>query len=52
MIKHYRKQSKGGPVKRSSKGRVCKKYGCRQRLSIYNLDKYCNVHRSEFTDLN
>ena len=49
---HHRKKSKSGPVKSLGKGRVCKKFKCSQRLSIYNLDEYCNVHRNEYLALN
>jgi len=42
-----RKIKKSGPAKSFGSGRVCKKKGCRQRLSIYNSEEYCNVHRGE-----
>jgi len=44
---HFRKTKRGGQVKKFASGRVCKKTGCKQRLSIYNSEEYCNVHRRE-----
>jgi hypothetical protein len=38
---------KNGAIKRFKMGRVCKKHGCRQRLSIYNSEVYCHVHYRE-----
>jgi len=32
-------------IKVSRKGRVCKLAACRNILSIYNHDYYCNLHR-------
>ena len=31
--------------------KICKKYKCKQRLSVYNSEEYCNVHHIEFLDL-
>ncbi len=45
---HSRKTQRKGPVPRFKMGRVCKKFGCKQRLSIYNSEAYCNVHVKEF----
>ena len=36
--------------KQYGKGRVCKKFGCKKRLSIYNSEQYCHVHRKELRD--
>jgi hypothetical protein len=33
------------------KGRICKKYRCKQALSIYNAEIYCHVHRREFMNV-
>jgi hypothetical protein len=41
---YYRKTRKTEPPRRFKKGRVCKKYGCGQRLSVYNSELYCHVH--------
>ncbi len=43
-----RKTKKSGPLKKFKKGRVCKKYGCRHRLSVYNSEIYCYIHLNEF----
>jgi len=45
-----KKAKRSGPVKRFSSGRICKKYKCKQRLSIYNSDEHCHAHRKEFLD--
>ncbi|MFA5262123.1 MAG: hypothetical protein WC450_12940 [Candidatus Omnitrophota bacterium] len=42
-----KKTHKGRFHKRLEKGRVCKKYGCKHRLSVYNSEVYCNVHHGE-----
>ncbi len=41
---------KKDPPKQYGKGRVCKKFGCKKRLSVYNSEQYCHVHRKEFQD--
>ena len=41
---------KKDPPKQYGKGRVCKKFGCKKRLSVYNSEQYCHVHRKEFRD--
>lgn len=41
------KTRKNGPIQRFKMGRVCKKFGCKQRLSIYNPDEFCNIHSKE-----
>lgn len=38
---------KSGTIKRFGVGRVCRKYGCKHRLSVYNLEEYCNIHHGE-----
>jgi len=43
-----RKTKKSGPINKHKAGRVCKKHGCRQRLSVYNPEEYCHAHRREF----
>lgn len=43
-----RKVRRNTPVKKSKGGRVCKKFGCKQRLSVYNAQEYCHAHQSEF----
>ena len=42
-----RKTRKTGPGKKFSGGRTCKKNGCKQKLSTYNAEEYCNLHRGE-----
>lgn len=42
-----KKTNQSRSIKKHAKGRVCKKYGCHKRLSIYNADEYCYVHRME-----
>jgi hypothetical protein len=42
-----RKIKKKGPIPKFKGGRVCKKLGCKQRLSIYNSEEYCHVHQRE-----
>ncbi|MGE0269446.1 MAG: hypothetical protein AB7S78_13430 [Candidatus Omnitrophota bacterium] len=42
-----KKTRKNGPVKKSKAGRVCKKTGCKQKLSIYNAEEFCHVHYRE-----
>ena len=41
---------KRDPPTQYRKGRVCKKRGCKKRLSVYNPEQYCHVHRREFQD--
>lgn len=48
MIKiQIKKPKKKGQVVRHSAGRVCKKFGCKNRLSVYNSEEYCHAHHSE-----
>ena len=47
---YVHKRRKIGQLKSFGKGRVCKKYGCKQRLSIYNSALYCHLHGKEFID--
>ena len=47
LKRHFWKTKRAGQVKRFTGGRVCKKAGCKQHLSIYNLEEYCSVHRAE-----
>jgi hypothetical protein len=42
------KTNKKGPVKKFRKGRVCKKFGCKQHLNVYNSEEYCHAHQREF----
>lgn len=44
---YNRKTKKKGPLENFKKGRICKKYLCKQRLSIYNPEEYCHVHRGQ-----
>lgn len=46
-VKRMRKK---GLVKQFPKGRVCKKYGCKRTLSVYNAEQYCYVHLTEHLD--
>jgi len=48
---YIRKTRKTGPVKKFKGGRVCKKFKCKQRLSVYNSEDYCNVHKREAENL-
>jgi len=41
---------KKDPPTQYRKGRVCKKRGCKKRLSVYNSEEYCHAHRREFQD--
>lgn len=43
-----KKASKRGVVKNYKVGRICKKIGCNKKLSMYNSEEYCYVHRQEF----
>lgn len=47
---YIHKRKRVGQLKSFGKGRVCKKHGCKQRLSIYNAERYCHVHGIEFRD--
>ena len=42
-----RKTKKRGLVKQFKRGRVCKKIGCKQALSVYNAYEYCHLHLKE-----
>ena len=47
---HTIKSRKNGPLKTFQKGRVCKKRGCKNKLSVYNAQEYCRVHAKEALD--
>ena len=47
---YVQKTIKKDPPKQYGKGRVCKKYGCKKRLSVYNPEQYCHAHRREFQE--
>jgi len=44
-----RKTKRNSPVKKFKGGRVCKKFGCKQRLSVYNSEEHCHVHQAEIS---
>lgn len=34
-------------IKSSTIKRLCKKKGCKQKLSVYNMNEYCFIHQRE-----
>ena len=40
----------GTRIKTKRKGRICKRKGCRTKLSIYNHSSYCYIHELERKD--